>query len=53
MNVKIRLEKASQPIFISEVLNTYQKGSFYCVYTLDKKVRKFPIDHIFDIEEDY
>lgn len=53
MTVVIRLERASQPITIEHVKNTYEKGSFFCVYTIDQKVRKIPVDHIFDIREDY
>lgn len=57
MKVIYRLEKTSQSIVIDNVLNTYQKGDFYCIYFIDKNservVKKIPIDHLFDVDEPY
>jgi hypothetical protein len=53
MKVKIRLKTTSQPILHENIKNTYQKGSFFCLYDENEKVTKYPIKNIFDIEEDY
>ena len=53
MKVKIRFRDASQAKEFSDVLNTYQKGDFYCIYRSNDTVKKYPIDTIFDIDEDY
>jgi hypothetical protein len=53
VKISIRLQKTSQPIKIDNVVNAYTKGPFYCVYTEDGIVRKFPIITIFDVTEDY
>lgn len=57
MNVIYRLKQTSQPMVIENVLNTYQKGDFYCILTASKdgqkRVRKVPIVDLFDIVEDY
>jgi len=52
IKVKVRLQQTSQSIEI-DAKNTYQKGDFFCIYTVENKVRKFPISTIFEIEEDY
>lgn len=49
--VKVHLYTQSHPVEIDNVLNAYQKGSFYCVMTLDS-VQKFPIQHIFRVVEE-
>lgn len=36
-----------------EAFSTYQKGDLFCIYCTDGKVRKFPLQHIFKITEDY
>ena len=53
MKVEIHLKEQSQPILIKDVINTYQKGSLFCIYVKDNDVYKFPIDNIFRIKEDY
>jgi hypothetical protein len=53
MKVKIKLQKTSQPPNYDNVENTYQKGDFYCIYLADETVKKFPIQDIFSITEDY
>lgn len=62
MKVRINLEKTSQPIdFQCEVTNTYEKGSFYCVFVQSNPgevpkegvVYKYPISRIFNVRESY
>lgn len=54
MEVKIRLYQTSQPIVFKSATNTYQKGGMYCVYIGDEnKVFKYPLEHIFNVEETY
>lgn len=53
MNVKVRLEKTSQVLNFENLKNTYQKGSFYCIYKEDNVVKKIPIDTISNIDETY
>ena len=54
MKVEIYLEKTSQRIVFENVTNTYQKGDLFCVYLEEKSlVYKYPINHIFNIKEDY
>lgn len=52
MQVKIRLYQTSQPIVL-EAKNAYQKGDMFCVYLNSGKVKKYPLVHIFEVEEDY
>jgi len=37
----------------NEVVNTYQKGDLYIVYTSNEKSYKYPIADIFRVIEDY
>lgn len=54
MRVKVRRERASQPMEFTDVTNAYEKGSFYCIYTSgSNQVRKIPIADIFDVVEEY
>jgi hypothetical protein len=53
MKVKIRLKNTSQQIEYEKVINTYEKGQFYCLYLDNETVKKFPIIELFDITEDY
>lgn len=49
--VEVWLYRTSDPLVFS-ALSTYEKGSFYCVHdAVDRKIRKFPIMHIFRIVE--
>ena len=52
MKVKIRLYQTSQAIEL-QAKNTYQKGDFYCVYLESGVVKKYPVQHIFEVEECY
>lgn len=52
MVVTVHMITQAEPIVIVGVRNAYQKGSLYCVMIDKKKVRKFPIEHIFEIVED-
>lgn len=51
--IKIHLKNQSQPIVHNNVKNSYEKGSFYCIYLENGKVKKYVINDIFEIEEDY
>jgi hypothetical protein len=51
--VKVHLKTQSQPIEYKDVVNTFQKGSLYCLYLSTEVSVKFPIADIFRIEEDY
>lgn len=53
INVSVHLKEQSQPILYENVINSYEKGSFFCVYTKDDTVFKHPIDSIWRIKEDY
>ena len=50
--IKVWLKETAQHLVYENAKNTYQKGSFYCIYA-DEKVVKIPIDNIFKIEESY
>ena len=45
--------ESSQPIVHKNVLNTYQKGSLWCVYAEDELVYKYHIVNIRRIVESY
>jgi hypothetical protein len=52
IRVSVRLQNTSQPLeFVAQ--NTYEKGSFFCIYQTSGIVKKIPIATIFDIDEDY
>lgn len=53
MNVTVHLKTQSQPIEHTDVINTYQKGDFYILYTKGEKSFKYPIADIFRVIEDY
>lgn len=53
MKVQIRLKDSSQPIERENVVNTYEKGNFYCLYLESELVKKYPLADIFDVTEDY
>jgi len=53
MKVLVRLKESSQSFEYPNAKNTYQKGTLFCVYLPDEIVKKFPIESIFDITEDY
>jgi len=48
----IQLKETSQPIE-HNFINTYEKGGFYCVYTEDEIVYKYPTQNIFRVVENY
>lgn len=53
MKVKVWLDQTSQPLCF-ENAETYTKGKLFCVYVREQnKVTKFPIKHIFRVEEEY
>jgi len=51
--VIVHLKDQSQPLIYENVLNAYEKGSFYCVYVIGEIVYKHPISEIWRIKEDY
>ena len=51
--VSVQLRESSQPIVYKDVLNTYQKGDLFVIYTADEKSYKHPIDTIWRIVEEY
>ena len=53
MIIEIYLKETSQRITFEDVKNAYTKGPFYCVYTKDNFVYKYPINNIFNIKESY
>ena len=54
MTIRVHLKETSQEITHNDVTNTYQKGSFFCVFTKkDNQVYKYPIANIFRVIEDY
>ena len=52
MKVSIQLKDSSQPIE-HNAINTYLKGTLFCVYVKKDKVYKYPIRNIWRIVEDY
>ena len=51
--VKVWLDLSGEPIIHNGAIS-YQKGDFFCVYEEDKeRVFKYPIAHIWRIEESY
>jgi len=54
MKVKVRLYENSQALEFDNVVSTYTKGPLYCIFRgKDYPVKKIPLVHIFDIDEDY
>ena len=53
MKVKIRLYQTGYKLVELHAKNTYQKGDFYCVYLESGAVKKYPLQHIFEVEESY
>jgi hypothetical protein len=51
--VIVHLKDQSQPLTYHDVINTYQKGDFYCVYVKDERVYKHPMADIWRVIEDY
>lgn len=53
IKVIVHLKKQSQPIVHEGVINTYEKGFFYCVYVSSEVVYKYPLASIWRITESY
>ena len=53
IEVTVHLKEQSQPIVHQNVINTYEKGSFYCIYCEGEKVYKYPLIGIWRIKEGY
>ena len=50
MKVNVWFDKTSQPI-LHDAITTYQKGDLFCVRLVSGVTVKYPINHIFRIEE--
>jgi hypothetical protein len=50
MIVKIWFDKSNVPIIYDDAESVYQKGDLLCI-GYNKQVDKYPIDHIFKINE--
>ena len=53
LTVWVHLKDQSQPIEYKDVVNTYEKGSFYCVYTKEEFTYKHPLVDIWRVKETY
>ena len=53
ITVSVQLKESSQPIVYKGVLNTYQKGDIFVIYTEDEKSYKHPMATIWRIVEEY
>lgn len=53
MNLRVHLKNQSKGIDYEDVINTYEKGSFYCIYIRSGYVHKYPISDIWRVEEEY
>ena len=53
ISVTVHLKEQSQPITYKDVVNTYEKGPWYCIYRSDERVFKYPISNIWRVIEDY
>jgi len=53
ITVAVHLRESSQPIVYTNVINTYQKGSLFVIYTADEKSYKHPLSTIWRIVEEY
>ncbi len=52
MKVQVQLKETAESIE-HDVVNTYQKGSFFCLYCKDGTVYKYPIDNIWRVVQPY
>jgi len=53
ITTSIHLKTQSQPIVHDDVINSYEKGAFFCIQTANEKVFKYPIADIWRVIEDY
>ena len=53
ITVTVELKETSQPIIYDDVINTYQKGDLFVIYTKEEKSYKHPIATIWRIIENY
>lgn len=53
ITTSIHLKTQSQPIVHDDVINSYEKGAFFCILTASEKVFKYPISDIWRVIEDY
>ena len=53
IRVDVHLRESSQPLIYTDVLNTYQKGDMFVIYTANEKSFKHPMSTIWRVIEDY
>ena len=53
LKVIVQLKESSQPIIYDDVLNTYQKGDMFIIYTDEEFSYKHPMNTIWRIKEEY
>jgi hypothetical protein len=53
ITVIVQLKESSQPVVYEGVLNTYQKGDLFVIYTKDEVSYKHPIETIWRVKEEY
>jgi len=53
ITVSVQLCESSQPLVYPKVLNTYQKGDMFVIYTVDEKSYKHPMSTIWRVVEEY
>ena len=53
ISVSVQLLESSQPVVYDNVVNTYTKGPFYCIYTADEVTYKHPLCTIWRVKEGY
>ena len=51
--INIELKESSQSIKYKNVLNTYQRGAFFCILTSDNYIDKYPIANVWRVREYY
>ena len=51
MQVEVHLFWQAQPLLLTNVQDTFQKGDLYCVQLLDGTIHKFPLQHVYRIIE--
>jgi len=52
MDSKVWLKRTSQPLEYKDLVNAYEKGSFYCMYD-GKRITKHPINDIWKVDESW
>lgn len=53
LELKLRIKETSQFIEYKNVINTYTKGGFFCIYLKGETVVKWPMGNIHMLEQTY